>query len=142
VLDETTLAMNLLSFRAKSFGFERTLEVDGESYALFQRTETESESKLRPKLLRLWVAVPLAWLIYDEATESLVLGRDGEHPGPAGRGSAQEAAGEAPVFDEQGIRWHRRPIAGDRIVYLPEERVPALGSAARLAEIAGPGEER
>lgn len=127
--------MNLLSFRLKTFGFDRSATIGGSSYALFQRTETESESKLRPKLIRLWVVVPVDWLVLDEAAESIVIAPDGVHPGPQGKGTALEAAAEAEEFSEQGVAWRRRPTGADRILYVPAPRAGELFSPVGLRSL-------
>jgi hypothetical protein len=124
VLDEATLAVNLLRFREKTFAYERRARMDETDFALFARTETESESRLRPKLVRLRVAVPLEWVRLDEAAETLVIGREGAStPGaPRSRGaSAQESAAEPPEFREQGIEWRRRELGALRYLYAPAE---------------------
>jgi hypothetical protein len=135
VLDEATVSMNLLSFRVKSFGYERSFGIGRSTYALFQRTETESESKLRPRLLRLWVVVPTEWLIFDEAADSLVIGQDGETPGPQAKGTALEAAADAEEFAEQGVSWKRRSFPGQQIVYVPVPRAQELFAAEGLAAL-------
>jgi hypothetical protein len=135
VLEEGTLAVNLLTFRRKSFGYERTVALAGRTYALFRRSETESEAKLRPRVLTLWVAVPLAWVIYDEPGEALVLGTDGATPGPQPPGTALEAAADAARFDEQGIAWARRALAGGTIVYAPAAEAETLLAPAGLAAL-------
>ena len=80
MIDEGTLSANLLGFRLKSFAFERSAEVGGVAYALFHRTETESESKLRPRLLSLWLVVPQEWVLFDEAADTLRIAADGLPP--------------------------------------------------------------
>jgi hypothetical protein len=149
VLDESDLAMNLLSFRMKNFSFERSVEIDGNRYALFHRTETESESKLRPKLLTMWLVAPWEWLLYDEAEDSVLLGRDGSTPGPHMKGTALEAAAEPVRFEEQGMSWERESPAPGVYLYLPAERLEQLRSpAARealdgiIASAGGPAEPR
>jgi hypothetical protein len=119
MLEESEIAMNLLSFRNKNFSFERTANVAGEQFAVFHRTETESEAKLRPQLIRLWVVTPVEWLIYLEAEDALVLGQDGKTPGPAIAGQAIEAAAEPGEFDERGIAWVRHARHPEVLVYVP-----------------------
>jgi hypothetical protein len=128
VLEESDLAMNLLSFRMKNFSFERSIEIDGSRYALFHRTETESESKLRPKLLTMWLVAPWEWLIYDEAEDAVLLGRDGATPGPHMKGTAIEAAAEPARFEEQGLSWERESPGPSTYLYLPAERIEQLRS--------------
>ena len=71
MLTAADLEVNVLDFRHRSFQFERLVELAGGPYAVFYRTETESERQLRPKLVRLTVVVPLAWVVLDEATDAL-----------------------------------------------------------------------
>jgi hypothetical protein len=126
VLDAGTIAMNLLSFRSKSFAFDHAAEVAGEPYSVFARTETESEAKLRPKLVHLLLAVPTAWLLYDEAADELVLGEDGEHAGPRSTGIALESAADTERFTEQGIEWLRSGLGPDRVLYVPAAHAASL----------------
>lgn len=126
MVDESTLAMNVLTFRAKSFGYERSFELGGEGYALFQRTETENESKLRPKLLHLSLVAPLEWIVYDEAADTLRLDREGNQITVLSGAPAQELAAEPEEFVESGIRWRRRSIRPDAVLYLPEDRAKPL----------------
>ncbi|MHB8351584.1 MAG: hypothetical protein ACYDFT_02670 [Thermoplasmata archaeon] len=130
MIDESVLSVNLLTFRKKSFGFLRLLARGAHGYAVFHRTETETESKLRPKLLGLWVLCPTEWLLYDEPTDGLLIGADGVVPGPELPGTALETASEAERFLEQGLRWIRRPWGADRFVYIPEAREAEFGGAA------------
>lgn len=132
MLEEATLATNLLAFRSKSFGFERLVEVEGERYALFRRTETESESKLRPKLLEMWVVAPADWIAYDEANDELWFSHAGAAPPALVGEPALEAAAESERFDEQGLAWERRAAGRDRFLYLPAERAGRLASPAAL----------
>ncbi len=126
MLEADTISMNLLSFRSKSFAFDHAAEVEGEPYTVFARTETESEAKLRPNLVKLRVAVPTGWLLYDEAVDELVLGEDGVHPGPRSTGVALESAADAERFVEQGIPWVRTRVGEDGVLYVPAARAPSL----------------
>jgi hypothetical protein len=139
VLDEATISVNLLTFRQKSFAFDRSAEVGGRSYAIFARTETESESKLRPKLLRLHVTVPTEWLIYDEPSDALEIGTDGHTPGPRGTGIALEAGVEGERFDEQGAPWIRRLLGPLSVLYVPAAREGELSVDVLRSILAGPG---
>ena len=53
MVDDAALEMNVLSFREKSFSYDRTISHRGIDYAVFGRTEVESESRFRPKLVHL-----------------------------------------------------------------------------------------
>jgi hypothetical protein len=129
VADESELASNVLEFQRKSFAYDRSLDLDGTRLALFQRTETESESQFRPRILRLLLAVPAEWVVYDPATELLRLGKGGR-PGPMPRepGTAVEAAAEAPEFEEAGIAFRRSPLAPGRFLYAPAEWADRLNA--------------
>lgn len=137
VLDEGTISVNLLAFRVKSFSYDRGLEVDGEPYSVFSRTETESEAKLRPRLVRLFVAVPTAWLIFDEPSDGLVLGTDGTHAGPRSTGIALESAADTERFTEQGIDWQRTGLGPDRVLYVPADRASVLLAPATRSALLG-----
>jgi len=120
MVDDADLELNVLEFASKSFSFERSVELDGQELALFHRTETESESRFRPKVIRLRLIVPKTWIIYDLAADLLRLGRDGVTPGPRAASSAVEAAAERSRFDEAGIAWRRVPVEGGYVT-APEE---------------------
>jgi hypothetical protein len=134
VVDEADLETNVLEFVLKSFQYDRTDTVGGIDYAVFHRTETESESKFRPKLVKLVVAVPREWVVHDLASDLLLIASDGLHPGHRGSGSAMEAAAEKTEFPEQGVDWVRIPRPTGGWVYVPkngrerwtEEAVAAL----------------
>jgi hypothetical protein len=129
VLEEADLEVNILEFHGKNFAFEHLASLAEEEYVIFTRTETESESKLRPKLVRLRVVVPRRWVLYDLAADLLVLGRDGKTPGARSTEAAIEAAAEKAEFKEQGIAWRRSKLADGGFVYVPEELAgPLLGS--------------
>src|ERR1700675_2725779 len=110
MVDLTELEANVLEFVHKSFAFSRIVPIDGEELAVLHRTETESESQFRPKLLRLFLVVPKEWVIYDLAADLLVLGRDGHTPGHRSGGTAVEAAAETSEFVEQGVDIRRFPL--------------------------------
>ena len=120
MLTAADLEMNVLDFRHRTFQYDRTVELATGTYAVFHRTETESERQLRPKLLRLTVAVPLAWVVYDEPAEALRI-RHGGTPRPSAGGSAVEVAAEPSEFEEDGIRWKRAPAGSTGYVYVPAE---------------------
>jgi hypothetical protein len=125
VVDLADLEVNVLEFRHKSFGFARVGTVAGTEYAVFHRTETESETKFRPKILRLVVVVPRAWIVYDLAAEVLLLARDGVHAGTRPTGSALEASVEADRFLEQSIEFERHPTSNG-VLYVPTEIAPTI----------------
>jgi hypothetical protein len=140
--DIAELEVNLLQFVLKSFAYERMYEADGQTFAVFERTETESESKFRPKILKLRVLVPPDWVIYDLAADALRLARGGEIGGPMGTGTASEAAAEKSEFREQGIDWQRREVSGAGLLYAPKEFAEALFAGpgiTRLQQELGPG---
>ncbi|HUI38793.1 MAG TPA: hypothetical protein VLY85_04085 [Thermoplasmata archaeon] len=125
MVEDADLEANVLEFQGKSFSFERSADWDGTELAIFQRRETESESKFRPKLIVLRLVVPKGWIVLDLAADLLKLGREGR-PGPAHGGSALEAAAEASQFDEQGITWRRVALAEGGYLYAPSDWAPRL----------------
>lgn len=140
MLDAATLEAAVLEFRHKSFSFARLATVAGTEYAVFARRETETESKLRPRVIRLFVAVPRDRLVYEEETGSLWISPDGVRPGPRVAGLAQEAAAEASEFAEQGLAFRRVTVANG-VAYVPADRASALGAApaSEALGFAGPG---
>ncbi len=126
MLDEATLSMNILQFAGKSFDFESTVTVAGVEYAVFARTETETEAKLRPKLVRMRVVVPRTWVTYEEASDTLVLAKEGVTGAPQRRRAAGATTLEPEEFRDQGIDWKRETVAEHQQLYLPKE------DAARL----------
>jgi hypothetical protein len=134
VLTAEDLGMNVLDFRRRSFQFDRLVELAGGPHAVFTRTETESERQLRPKLVRLTVVVPLAWVLYDEAADVLRLGRKGAGR-PATEDPAIEVAAEPPEFEEDGVRWKRAPTGPAGYVYAPAELAGQILSREGLAEL-------
>ncbi len=127
MVDEASLEMNVLSFREKSFSYERTVSEGGTEYAVFGRTEVESESRFRPKLVRLKLVVRRDQVLGDLASETLVLAPDGRTPGPRSSGTALEAAADEARFREQGIEFLRSVGRDGVIRYLPEGAPAALG---------------
>jgi hypothetical protein len=121
VVDEADLETNVLEFVLKSFQFDRTETVGGVEYAVFHRTETESESKFRPKLVKLVLLVPKEWIVHDLASDLLLIASDGLHPGHRGSGTAVEAAAEKTEFSEQGVDWIRLPRPSGGWIYLPKK---------------------
>jgi hypothetical protein len=133
VVDEADLESNVLEFVLKSFQFDRMETVGGVEYAVFHRTETESESKFRPKLVKLVVAVPRDWIVHDLASDLMLIAPDGAHPGHRGTGTAVEAAGEKSEFSEQGADWVRLPRPNGGWVYFPKRDQPHWTTAALAA---------
>ncbi|HKV89992.1 MAG TPA: hypothetical protein VJQ43_02215 [Thermoplasmata archaeon] len=129
MLDEADLETNVLEFVLKSFQFDRLTTVGSEEYAIFHRTETESESKFRPKLVKLVLAVPRRWIVHDLAADMLLIASDGAHPGRRGTGTAVEAAAEKSEFAEQGVEWSRLPRPQGGWVYVPKDRRAEWSSA-------------
>jgi hypothetical protein len=134
VLDPADLELNVLDFRHRSFQFERLAEVASAPYVVFYRTETESERQLRPKLVRLTVVVPHAWVVLDAATDALRVAPEGV-PRPAPDAPAVEVAAETPEFDEDGVRWKRAGSGAAGYVYVPLELVGSLLSAEGRAAL-------
>ena len=135
MLDAADLETNVLEFVRKSFAFSRFAEIGGEELVVFQRTETESESQFRPRILRLHLAVPRAWVLMDGAGETLALARDGRTLLPRTVGEAVEAAAESSEFTEQGIEFHRLPLKERGWLYVPEERRAAWTTADGYAAL-------
>ena len=137
VLDESDLEVNVLEFRQRSFQFERLVEHEGKEYAVFSRTETESESQFRPRLVHLRVIVPRSWIVYDEPNDILLLARDGSTIPPRLTESVTEVGADPTEFQEQGIDWKREPGPGGLLVYAPEELAKELLTPDALVELVG-----
>jgi hypothetical protein len=133
--DDAELEVNLLEFLLKSFSFGRVAAVDGVEYAVFHRTETESEMQFRPRLVTLQVVVPKSWVVYELAADLLLIARDGRTPGHRSTGSALEEAAEKTEFDEQGVRWRKTTLARGSVVYVPLELADALLAAPGRAAL-------
>jgi hypothetical protein len=129
------LEANLLEFERKSFSFDHLLTFGGEEFAIFRRTETETESKLRPKIIHLTVVVPRKWLIYDLAADLLVLGEDGSTPGPRPVGEARETSAESSEFSSQGILFRRVHFESGGYLYVPQVHADALLEAQVVATL-------
>jgi hypothetical protein len=138
VLDLSDLEINVLEFRQRSFQFERLLEMGDRECAVFSRTETESESQFRPKLVHLRLVVPRAWVVYDEPNDVLSLARDGATVPVRLTEPVTEVGAERSEFKEQGIDWRRVDGPQGLLVYAPAELANELLSPAGLARIAGP----
>lgn len=113
------LEVNLLQFVLKSFALERVIDWNHRNLAVFERTETESESKFRPRIIKLRTIIPQEWVIYDMAADALFIGQDGITPGPRTTGAALEAAADKSEFHEQGVEWRRRVVSDLGVVYVP-----------------------
>jgi hypothetical protein len=137
VLDPSDLEINVLEFRQRSFQFERLVEHEGREYAVFARTETESESQFRPRLLHLRVIVPRAWVVYDEPNDVLLLARDGATVPLRLVESVTEVGADPSEFTEQGIDWRRAPGPNGLWVYAPEELAKELLLPATLGRLLG-----
>jgi len=138
VLDLSDLEINVLEFRQRSFQFDRMLDVGGSEHAVFSRTETESESQFRPRLLHLRVVVPRAWVLYDEPNDVLLLARDGATLPVRLAEPVTEVRSERSEFKEQGIDWRRAEGALGFLVYAPAEFAAELLSAAGMSRVVGP----
>lgn len=123
MLEPADLEVNILEFRHKSFSYDRLASVDQVEFAVFTRTETESESRLRPRLIHLRVIVPRASVVLDIGADLLFLAPDGVRPGPREAGTAVESAAEGTEFREQGFDFRRVALASDSFVYAPREQV-------------------
>ena len=134
VVELAELEVNVLEFVHKSFSFDRLVAWQGRELAVFRRTETENETKFRPKILRLVLVVPRDWIIFDLAADLLVLGADGHTPGPRPVGTAVESAAETHEFREQGIEF-RRVSVGALLLYVPKELAPDLTVGPGLAAL-------
>jgi len=126
MLTAADLEVNVLEFRQRSFQFERLATVGDQEIALFRRTETESESQFRPRLVHLWLAVPLAWVVWDERADLLRIAKDHRALPMAPDESVVEVRAEPPEFHEQGIGWKRADGPGGTLVYAPAELADRL----------------
>ncbi len=138
MLDLSDLEINVLEFRQRSFQFDRMVEFSGTEYAVFSRTETESESQFRPRLVHLRVVVPRAWVVYDEPNDLLLLARDGSTVPHRLTEAVTEVRADPTEFSEQGRDWRRAEGPKGIFVYAPEELESELLSPAGLARIVGP----
>lgn len=135
MLTASDLEVNVLDFRQRSFQFERLADVGGTAFAVFARTETESESKFRPRLVHLKLAVPLAWIRQDATTENLVVSRDGLGLPMVPPEGVVEVGAERPDFVEQGVEWRRADGPGGALVYAPREFAEAVLSPRGYAAL-------
>jgi hypothetical protein len=135
VLSDDELSVHVLEFRQRSFQFERRADVDGTEYAIFTRTETESESQFRPRLVRLAVVVPSAWVLYDEEHDALAFARDGQTIPTFRTEAVVEVGAERTEFDEQGIGWKRGAAGAGTFVYAPAELAAKILTPAAAGEL-------
>ncbi len=134
MLSAADLEANVFEFRQRSFQFDRLAELADGPWAVFTRTETESERQLRPRLIRLAVVVPLAWIVFDEGADLLRLASEGP-AGPRAEVPVVEVAAEPSQFEEGGRRWARRPLDARGHVYAPADRVEELLRPPTRAEL-------
>ena len=121
MLTEADLEVNVIEFRQRSFQFERIAPFEGQELAVFSRTETESESQFRPRIVHLRLVVPLPWVVLDERTDLLRVGRDPRVLPMATAEPVVEVRAERPEFTEDGVDWRRAEAPGGTLVYAPAE---------------------
>lgn len=129
------LEVNVLEFRQRSFQFQRLATVGGREIALFSRTETETESQFRPKLIHLHLIVPVEWVVRDEPNDVLLLARDGVTLPVRLTEQVVEVGAERSEFDEQGIAFRRAPGPSGSFVYAPTEFFDAWLAAGAYASL-------
>jgi hypothetical protein len=135
VLSVADLEINVLEFRQRSFSFERVAELGPESWVVFGRTETESESQFRPRLVHLKVVVPVAWVVLDATNDLLSLAKDGTTVPVRLTEPVVEVGAERTEFSEQGIEWRRATGPQGTLVYAPAERAAEALSPAGYAAL-------
>ena len=126
MLSVADLETNLLDFRHRSFQFDRLVELAAGAHAVFSRTETESESRFRPKLVHLRLVVPQSWVVYDEPNDLLLLSRDGVTVPERVTDTVVEVDAEPSDFTEQAIEFRRASSPARSLVYVPAELAEAL----------------
>ena len=126
MLTVADLEVNILEFRQRAFQFERVVGFEGTDYAVFSRTETESESQFRPRLVHLKLVVPQAWVVYDEPNDLLAVARDGVTVPERLTEPVVEVRAERSEFSEQGIEWRRASGPSNALVYAPAELAKSL----------------
>lgn len=129
------LEVNVLEFRQRSFQFQRVAMVADRAIALFSRTETETESRFRPKLIHLHLLVPPEWVVLDEPNDVLLIARDGTTPPVRRTEPVVEVGAERPEFQEQGMAWKRAGGPSGAFVYAPAELAEALLSPSSYAAL-------
>ncbi len=135
MLTASDLEINVLEFRQRAFQFERLADYEGTDYAVFSRTETESESQFRPRLVHLKLVVPQAWIVYDEPNDVLVMAKDGTTVPLRLTETVIEVGAERKEFREQGIDWRRGEGPGGILVYVPEEHAAQVLTPDGLAAL-------
>jgi hypothetical protein len=135
VLTASDLEINVLEFRQRSFQFERLASLEGTDFAVFSRTETESESQFRPRLLHLKLVVPSEWLVYDEPNDLLAIAKDGRTVPTRLTEPVVEVRADRPEFREQGVDWKRADGPSGSLVFVPVEHAGRVLSAAGLAAL-------
>ena len=135
MLDDSDLEVNVLEFRQRSFSFERIASVGGTEFAVFSRTETESESQFRPRLVRLRLVVPRGWIVFDEPNDLLRVARDGKNLPVRRTEAVVEVRADRTEFKEDGIDWRRADGPSGSVVYAPAELAGRLLVPAAFAEL-------
>jgi hypothetical protein len=135
VLTASDLEINVLEFRQRSFQFERLANLGGTDFAVFSRTETESESQFRPRLVHLKLVVPQAWIVYDEPNDLLAVAKDGTTVPERLTEPVVEVRAERPEFREQGVDWKRAEGPSGSLVYVPVELAGPILAPAGLATL-------
>jgi hypothetical protein len=138
VLTAADLEINVLEFRQRSFQFERLADVEGTDFAVFSRTETESESQFRPQLVHMKLVVPQAWVVYDEPNDLLAIAEDGATVPVRLTEPVVEVRADRTEFREQGVEWKRRESPGGELVYVPTSHAATVLSEAGLAALGIP----
>ncbi len=138
MLDAADLEVNVLEFRQRAFQFDRLAELGGTAYAVFSRTETESESQFRPKLLHLRVVAPHPWIVHDEPNDVLRVSPDGRSVPLHLAEPVVEVGAEPAEFTEAGVPWQRGTSAGGAIVYVPASAAGAVLAPGGLAALGIP----
>ena len=141
MLTAADLEINVLEFRQRSFQFERLADLEGTDFAVFSRTETESESQFRPRLVHLKLVVPQSWIVFDEPNDLLALAKDGVTVPPRLTEPVVEVGAERTEFREQGIDWRRGAGPGGILVYVPLEHAGPVLTDAGFAALGISGAE-
>ncbi len=139
MLSDEELQGQVLTFRGTAFSYERQLEGPGGPWALFHRRETEAKAKLRPKVIRRWVLVPLSWIFEERGNGSLVLGKGGRRPpsvlSPGPMVSEEPLPLPGSSFEEQGIPFHTFHFPSGEELYVPEEQRGTWVESTNLARL-------
>jgi hypothetical protein len=126
VLTPGDLEVNVLEFRQRSFQFQRVATIADREIALFSRTETETETQFRPKLIHLELLVPQEWVVLDEPNDVLLIARDGVTPPVRLSEQVVEVGADRTEFQEHGIPWTRVGGPSGSFVYAPSELAAEL----------------